>query len=53
MGEDLRQGMLSPYRGFDHTDEKGFLCGKLLADLGCDVIKIERPGGDHGVLPGW
>lgn len=28
------------------TDEKGFLCGKILADLGVDVIKVEKPGGD-------
>jgi len=39
-------GMLSPYRILDLTDEKGLLCGKLLGDLGADVIKIERPGGD-------
>ncbi|MDD5288897.1 MAG: CoA transferase [Dehalococcoidales bacterium] len=38
--------MLSPYRVLDMTDEKGLLCGKLLGDLGADVIKIERPGGD-------
>ena len=38
--------MLSPYRVLDLTDEKGFLCGKILGDLGADVIKIERPGGD-------
>jgi len=38
--------MLSPYRVLDLTDEKGHLCGKLLGDLGADVIKIERPGGD-------
>jgi len=39
-------GMLSPYRALDLTDEKGFLCGKILGDLGVDVIKIEKPGGD-------
>jgi len=38
--------MLSPYRVLDLTDEKGLLCGKLLGDLGADVIKIEPPGGD-------
>ena len=40
------EGMLSPYRILDLTDEKGLLCGKLMGDLGADVIKIERPGGD-------
>ena len=39
-------GMLSPYRVLDLTDEKGLLCGKILGDLGADVIKIEKPGGD-------
>ena len=37
---------LSPYRVLDLTDDKGLLCGKILGDLGADVIKIERPGGD-------
>ncbi|MBW2061370.1 MAG: CoA transferase [Deltaproteobacteria bacterium] len=39
-------GMLSPYRVLDLTDEKALLCGKLMGDMGADVIKIERPGGD-------
>ncbi|MCX5999645.1 MAG: CoA transferase [Chloroflexi bacterium] len=38
--------MLSPYRALDLTDDKGFLCGKVLADLGADVIKVEPPTGD-------
>lgn len=38
--------MLNHCRALDLTDDKGFLCGKILADLGADVIKIERPGGD-------
>jgi crotonobetainyl-CoA:carnitine CoA-transferase CaiB-like acyl-CoA transferase len=33
------------YRVLDLTDEKGLLCGKVLGDLGCDVIKVEPPGG--------
>jgi len=45
-GEVKMEGMLSPYRVLDLTDEKGLLCGKLLGDLGADVIKVERPGGD-------
>lgn len=43
---DRTQGLLSPYRVLDLTDELGFLCGKILGDLGADVIKIEPPGGD-------
>ena len=44
MGQQ-NEGILSPYRVLDLTDEKGFLCGKILADFGADVIKIEKPGG--------
>ncbi|MBW2268688.1 MAG: CoA transferase [Deltaproteobacteria bacterium] len=33
-------------RVLELADEKGVYCGKLLADMGADVIKIERPGGD-------
>jgi crotonobetainyl-CoA:carnitine CoA-transferase CaiB-like acyl-CoA transferase len=38
--------MLSHLRALDLTDDRGFLCGKILADLGVNVIKVERPGGD-------
>ena len=38
--------LLGPYRALDLTDDKGFFCGRILGDLGADVIKIERPGGD-------
>src|SRR3954464_7465598 len=44
--EDRNQGLLAPFRVLDLSDELGFLCGKILGDLGADVIKIERPGGD-------
>ena len=44
--EEKIEGMLSPYRVLDLTDEKGLMCGKLLGDLGADVIKVEKPGGD-------
>ena len=37
--------MLSPYRVLDLTDERGMLCGRMLADLGADVIQIEPPAG--------
>lgn len=46
MHKKKRELPLDPYRVLDLTDEKGFLCGKLLGDLGADVIKIEKPGGD-------
>jgi len=44
--KEREEGMLSPYRILDLTDEKGLMCGKVMGDLGADVIKIERPGGD-------
>jgi crotonobetainyl-CoA:carnitine CoA-transferase CaiB-like acyl-CoA transferase len=37
--------LLSPYRVLDLTDERGLLCGKILGDLGADVVQVEPPGG--------
>jgi crotonobetainyl-CoA:carnitine CoA-transferase CaiB-like acyl-CoA transferase len=39
-------GALAGRRVLELADAKGMYCGKLLADMGADVIKIERPGGD-------
>ncbi len=38
--------MLTSYRVLDLAGDLGFLCGKILGDLGADVIKVEPPGGD-------
>ena len=38
--------LLEGYRALDLTDRKGQICGRFLADLGVDVLKIEPPGGD-------
>ena len=38
--------LLAPYRALDLTDERGLLAGKILADLGADVVQIEPPGGN-------
>lgn len=40
------ESALSGYRALDLTDDKGFLCGRILGDLGVDVIKIEPLRGD-------
>ncbi len=39
-------GNLDGYRILDLTGEPGFLAGKLLAELGANVIKVEPPAGD-------
>jgi crotonobetainyl-CoA:carnitine CoA-transferase CaiB-like acyl-CoA transferase len=47
-----RAGMLGPYRVLDLADEQAALCGKLFADLGAEVIKIEPPQGHSDRLKG-
>ena len=37
--------MLEHLRVLDLTDERGLLCGRMLADLGADVVQVEPPGG--------
>src|SRR4051812_13335977 len=35
--------MLSEYRVLDLSDERGLLCGHILAQLGADVVHVEAP----------
>jgi crotonobetainyl-CoA:carnitine CoA-transferase CaiB-like acyl-CoA transferase len=43
---DSRVKFLEGYRALDLTGLSGQLCGRILADLGMEVIKIEPPEGD-------
>ena len=43
---DAAAGPLAGLRVLELADEKGQFCGKLLGDLGADVVKIEPPGGE-------
>jgi crotonobetainyl-CoA:carnitine CoA-transferase CaiB-like acyl-CoA transferase len=45
-------GPLAHLTVLDLTDLRGALAGRLLADLGADVVKVEPPGGDAGRLQG-
>ena len=40
--------LLSNIRAIDLTDERGYLCGSMLGQLGIEVVKVEKPGGDSG-----
>ncbi|HZU04719.1 MAG TPA: CoA transferase [Chloroflexota bacterium] len=46
MAQEAEAGILAGLRVLDLADEKGLPCTKFFADLGADVIKVERPGGD-------
>src|SRR6516165_6008714 len=45
-GAQIQPGPLAGLRILEFADEKGQFCGKLLGDLGADVVKIEPPGGE-------
>jgi benzylsuccinate CoA-transferase BbsE subunit len=40
-------GTFAGLRVLELADETGHFCGKLLGDLGADVVKIEPPGGER------
>ena len=40
----INMSILNSYQVVDLTDEKGMLCSKLLADMGAEVIRIDKPG---------
>ena len=48
--------LIPPYRILDLTDRRAAFCGRLLADYGADVVKVEPPAGDaarrRGPYPG-
>lgn len=44
--------LLEPYKVLDCTGQLGWLAGRLLADLGADVVKIEPVGADLSA-PDW
>src|SRR5580658_5887243 len=41
----MRSELLKGLRMLDLSDEKGALCGKMFADMGAEVIKVEPPPG--------
>src|SRR5215813_12942331 len=43
---DQNNRALTGLKVLDLTDEPGQLTGRILADLGAEVLKIEPPGGD-------
>ena len=40
------ESLLSGFRVLDLSTSMGAFCGKVLADLGMDVVKVEPPSGD-------
>ena len=49
--QESRGSVLSGHRVLDLADEKGTFCSRLLADMGAEVIRVEKPGGDSARSP--
>lgn len=51
----MKAGALEGRRVVELCGESGAYCGKLFADAGADVVKVEAPGGDpsRGYPPLW
>jgi benzylsuccinate CoA-transferase BbsE subunit len=41
---------MKSYRILDLTDERGMLCSRLLADMGAEVIRIEKPSSSKSLF---
>ncbi|MGQ4807447.1 hypothetical protein NKDENANG_00795 [Candidatus Entotheonellaceae bacterium PAL068K] len=52
MADAASAPLLEAVRILDLTDDKGLLCGKMLAGPGADVILVESPGGNPARQPG-
>ncbi len=48
MVSEMDAGALADLHVLDLASEGAAYCGKLLADLGADVVKVEPPGGERG-----
>src|SRR6266446_10391507 len=46
MSEVTTPGALAGLRVLDLSGYRAQLCGRILADMGADVIQVEPPGGD-------
>ncbi len=47
----IDRSVLSGYRVLDLTDEKGMFCPRLLADMGAEVIRVEKVGRSQAKSP--
>ena len=45
------ENLIPPYRILDLTDRRAAFCGRLLADYGADVVKVEPLAGDPSRHP--